>query len=156
MPLNRVITGRPTGPQVEKLMAAIGKDLKRGDSITKERISEIIGEKADEPRWRTVVNAWRKKLLTDKGVYLEAVSGVGFKACLAADQIGVTGKFIRAGSRKIFRGLVVAEATPPLELDEDGRRRRDHILSRGKFLLDGVRAEARALSLTLPMVEKRS
>lgn len=150
---NTIIQGRPTRPQVEKLMTRWG-DIKRGDSITKKEIADVIGEEADSSRWRGVVNAWRGRILRERGIMLAAVSGVGFRATLPDEQVRVGAGKIRCAARMVYRGAAIVERVPPNELGEEARRQREFVLTRSRAALDSVRATSREIELALPRANR--
>jgi hypothetical protein len=74
--------GIPTGPDVDKLMAAF--DLAPGVTAPYSEIEALIGLDRHQSRFRTITNVWRKRCLRDRG--LESVAeGTAFRF-LTADQ----------------------------------------------------------------------
>jgi hypothetical protein len=149
--LTRVVNGRPTEPQVRALMEQFGA-VERGTTIPHADLESALGLKRKDLRYRTVVSAWRDRMVREKGVYLEARAGVGYEALTGDNQMKVPTKKIRSAARGIFRGLKVAEHTPDETLSEPARAQKLHMLTRGWDLLQAVRAEARtAEHLQLPV-----
>lgn len=69
--------GQLTAPDVAKLIKAF-PDLKIGDRISHDQISQIIGEKWRSPRYSTVTSAWRRALFKDRELTIKCSVGWGF------------------------------------------------------------------------------
>lgn len=72
-----IATGVSTEPDVQKLDEHFGK-LEPGRIITKQEVADIIRDQVDSNRFKTVVDAWRRKLLRGL-VTLGPERGVGWK-----------------------------------------------------------------------------
>lgn len=128
---NHIFTGGlPTGPQVRKLEAHF-PDLEamRGEIITHESIETAIGEKRDSNRYRTVTNAWRRKVERATGIVIDGrgeAQGVGFRVLSHGDQVEFGVGQRRAGARRVRRGYQAVASTREESLTEEQRRVRDH------------------------------
>lgn len=69
--------GLPTGPDVELLLRA-WPELKPGDRIPYDEIAVWIGAPWGATRFRTVTNAWRRRLHDDRNLVLGVEARVGF------------------------------------------------------------------------------
>lgn len=93
--------GIPIAPDVEKLFAAYG-DVALGTVIKHEQIEAVLGKERSSHRYRTVVTAFRKRMLAVSRRVLDGrcVAGQGYKVLtseqtvghLAAEQDGVRRK----------------------------------------------------------------
>lgn len=141
---NGIITGRPTEPQVRTLMEAFPK-IDRGQTIEHQQIAAVIGEKAGSGRYRSVLNAWRKRVLADKGIHFRAVPTVGVRAVEANEQVREGSNRLRSAGRRIAAGIKIVERTPESELTPAMRGERMHILTRGAILVATIRADRREI-----------
>ena len=80
--------GRPTKPDVDALMAAYS-DLATGDRIEYEQIADVVGSLPTTSRFRTVTNAWRKRM-QERGVILECINGEAFYVATANEVAALT------------------------------------------------------------------
>lgn len=149
MSIDTVRTGRPTAPSVRLLMDQYAGAV-RGTKITYTELEGAIGEKRNSNRFRAVVGVWRKAMLRERGVLLAARMNEGYELLFANEQMRAAVGRVRAASRRVAEGVVVAERTPEGDLDDAMKRSRMHMLTRGTMLLATVRAEARALEMRPP------
>jgi hypothetical protein len=64
-----IIVGKPTAPDVKKLMAAF-TDIEAGAELPYEAVAAIIGVQPGTSRFRVVTDAWRKRLLDEHNFLL--------------------------------------------------------------------------------------
>src|SRR5687767_8939308 len=88
--LPNVANGRSAEPSVRALVDAVG--LTRGTLVSHAQIEAIIGEPCTSTHYRSVIAAWRRRLLREFGVHLESQRGVGYTLVKAPEQL-------RAGAR---------------------------------------------------------
>lgn len=114
---------------VRRLMDIFPDILPDGRSITHEQIEAAIGTPRIAPRYRTVVNKWRKLLVTERGVYLDGItgSGRGFVALTPDEMVRFGNRGVRAAGRKLKKALAVASLPNDAALSDDMRRYR-HLL----------------------------
>ena len=65
--------GVPTGPEVDRLMA--GVEIIPGNRVPYQDVEQLTGVKANEHRFRTVTNAWRKRVFREKALEIKAEGG---------------------------------------------------------------------------------
>lgn len=65
--------GVPTGPEVDRLMK--GLVIEAGAKIPYETVEQITGTRASEHRFRSVTNAWRKRVFREKALEVKAEGG---------------------------------------------------------------------------------
>src|SRR5574337_915133 len=92
--------GVPTRPDVEKLLAKI--DVSHGSIIPYRMVEDIIGIPRDQNRWRTVTEAWRKRLFRERRLQIIA-EGESFKALTAAEAVAHGAKRLNAHGRAVGR-----------------------------------------------------
>jgi hypothetical protein len=117
--------GIPTRPDVDKLMQLTQQKVE-GDLITRSEIEAIVGD-AGETRLRTVISAWKRRAFRELNVFLVADPTLGYRLADPKERISCSAGLVTAGRRRIMKAAIVAEATPPNELDENGNKLRDHI-----------------------------
>lgn len=65
--------GVPTGPEVDRLMT--GVEIKPGTKVSYETVADITGVRVNESRFRSVTNAWRKRVFREKALEVKAEGG---------------------------------------------------------------------------------
>jgi hypothetical protein len=111
--------GMPTGPDIARLLET-WPTLSAGDEITHARVEEIIGETRASARYRTVLMAFRARLLKERNIDTVAVRGVGLRVLSEAGRVLESANGGRRGVRQIRRSvgrvsLVRTELLPPEE-----------------------------------------
>lgn len=96
--------GMPTEPDVKALQEAF-PDVAKGETITHDAIEGVIRYSRQSGRYRIVVKAWRKHLLTTQNVDLGAIHGIGFRALNAEERINESIRGVRSGVRKTMRSV---------------------------------------------------
>ena len=98
--------GRPTGPDVRRLMDKY-KDTTNGDQISLEEIATEIGLDIRDTRFRTVIDKFRKTLRKERNLVTDRPHGEGVLVVLQENQREGNGLGrIRQGMRKIIRAHV--------------------------------------------------
>lgn len=119
--IGKIVNGVPTAPDVKRIVDALG-GLERGQEIAHEDIEQIIGEKWRSGRYRTVTDAWRKKVYGDLNLLIAAVSGIGFRVLTENECVDTTRGWFRAGIRKTSRSIDVNSRINSNLLDEPVKR----------------------------------
>lgn len=65
--------GVPTGPEVDRLM--VGLAIESGTRVPYGQVEELTGLSVKEHRFRTVTNAWRKRVFREKALEVKAEGG---------------------------------------------------------------------------------
>lgn len=146
----RIITGRPTGPQVRVLMDKFG-GLNRGDRLTKEQVASAIGESADSGRLRSVFPRFRERLCKERGIFLVAVPGIGWEAMPSGDEQYRYGlrRGTQGANRALRRGFSIADCVPDADLSADMRAARADLVRRASVLVSAVRDASKELRFAL-------
>lgn len=87
-----------TGPEVEKLIEAI--QLEEGMIVQHASIEAAIGVEHHESRYRTIVNAWRKRLIRERGVDLHPALGLGYEVLTSARRLEIAVAKLKGSTRK--------------------------------------------------------
>jgi hypothetical protein len=139
--------GVPTGMDVAKLMEL---ELSPGVDISYEKVTEIIGEKAGTSRFRTVTNAWRKRLFRERLLQSSAEGGAfHFLTADAAHDKGRKG-IVHVGriSSRLRRDV---EAVDLMALTGE-RQAKHHLLRREiEAVNQTIHNSAKALALPTPV-----
>ena len=139
--------GKPVEPDVKLLMEAFAKP-QPGTEISHAAVEAVIECKRGTPRYRTVTTAWRERLFTDDNLRLASKIGEGFRSLLPDERIRDSRGQFKSAARKIESGVKRAAATPPDELNDVDRRRRDHMLLHGAQ----IERQLRSMRETLPRI----
>lgn len=99
--------GIPTDVDVRKLVDEFGKPAV-GSEITHEQIEQVLRIERASNRYKTVVSAWRKRLIDSHGIVMGAVAGVGYRSLNEAEQMDAGFLSIKHGARKQLRGIKAA------------------------------------------------
>jgi hypothetical protein len=123
--------GIPTGPEVRKLQEAFGNiSDRKGTTIRHEDIEGIIDIPRDSNRYRTVINAWRRKVASESGVEirgdLREVVGVGFRILSDSEQISFGVSLRNRGGKKIRHSHRAIFNTDDKNLSAEERRIKEH------------------------------
>lgn len=145
-----ITSGRPVAPQVRQLHEKFGV-VKRGDKILNDDIANVIGEKWNSNRYRTVVHSWRKEVFENTGIWLVAMPRVGYEAPTDSLQVGNAARGHRASIRKFVRETRKAEVVVPEKLTEAERRGREFLLTTGRLIIESAKPSNRsAMALLAP------
>lgn len=110
--------GVPTAPDVKKIVDSIGIP-KEGAVVKYTQLERLLHLKRDSFRFRTVLNAWKRKLFAENNVLMTAVPTVGYKAADPSERIVESKSRVRSGFKKVKMGSVVAQATDRARLSDD-------------------------------------
>lgn len=149
-----IIKGRPSRPQVDRVMKMIEEMAERGSLrgqvLTHEQIAHASGEPRNSKRYMcSIIPAWKKRMLNEYGIQPVSESGVGYRLPDGADQVRHGISRARLGVRSIARGAKVLASTPTAELSESDLKARDHALTQINPMLEFARAQVRAASIRI-------
>jgi hypothetical protein len=102
--------GVPTAPDIKAIEDAVGLPGE-GALVSWEMLEKILNKNRGEHRFKTVVTAWRKKLMRDHNVLMVARGGEGLVAATPDERIDYGSRQQKIGVRHIRRGAVVAALT---------------------------------------------
>lgn len=133
--------GLPTGPEVRKLQERFpNMESLIGTTIPHEDIEETIGVKRNESRYRTITNAWRKRVAKDtngrvqmRGDLREYV-GVGLRVLSDGEMVEYHTDLKQSMVRKGRKAYVVLANTEESNLTDEQKRIRSHGLHAMKMI----------------------
>jgi hypothetical protein len=143
------VNGRPTKPDVDRLMAAFGQRKRDGSVLKHEEVESVIHEERRSSRYRTVVGAWRKRMVEESGVLIDGrkTRGEGYRFLTAGEMVVYGISEVSQATRKIGRGARAVGLAPDEELTAAERMKRDHVASHMSFLMRSMRAARKAIGV---------
>jgi len=117
--------GVPTEPDVKTLMDQYG-EIGEGVTIPWEEISLAINVPCKSSRYRTVVNAWRKRMEKEKGMLLIAINGVGLEVASPSQRVTKAHGYYKQSLRRVKRSTDIADGTDRVRLTDIERRACDY------------------------------
>lgn len=142
--------GIPTAPDVEALIDQLGVP-KPGDEISYKQIETVINVSRERSRWKTVTNAWRKRLEHEYNLYLKAIPNEGFQCMTNSERINLgVKKFNQGVSRISYSGKIVTK-TARVGLSEEETKAADWLQQTTAQLR--LTAQTRARELKYPSLE---
>lgn len=145
--------GRTTQPDVESIIKAVPVEkMQPGFFIEYLIVEGLIKEPVGSSRFRTVTNAWRKKLWNENKILVGVVPKLGFQVMNNEQRVSHSSRKLTSGLRGIGRGVRVAESTPDENLTEESKRKRTHIIHLGGMLRTTAAVEGRKYVYKIPVV----
>ena len=141
MSIEYIKTGISTEPEVDLLIKRFGT-LKEGELVPYREIALVAKTPIMTERFRTVLDAWRRRLERAHNVVTAARPGQGIVALPPDGRIYYAQSNIQSAARKIRKSARRAELTDVHRLSPDLQRSRDAIL--------GVAATMRLAARTAP------
>lgn len=121
--------GKPTQPDVTKLVQKFGESPAEGTQFKHAEIEAVIGTLRSEniSRYRVVTNAWRRYMLSTNGIEIGAIAGIGFEVLTDADRVTGGINDVRKGARKQYRAI---NRVAIVKTDKEGLLRKQVALNR--------------------------
>lgn len=119
------IGGLPTDIDVKRLLEAF-PSISPGFVITYTEVSLVIGVTHGSTRFRTVTNAWRKRLLRVDNFVLEAIAGQGFRRRTELERSQKDRSGWRRDQNRAARKVRDMTRVDTVEFDERERKSHDH------------------------------
>lgn len=120
--------GAPVDLDVNRLQETIGTP-QVGDVIPHERIEHAIGIRRTEHRYKSVLNAWRNRLMREHNLLLIGRPGIGLLAADPADRVRWASGRAESGRRAIAKAAHIAASTDTSALDGVQRATVDHLVA---------------------------
>lgn len=118
--------GIPTEPDVKKLERHFG--VPQAGLIAHEDVEAIIGAARDSTRYRTIVGAWRRRLLREENIATAADPGKGIRVLTEPERVDHAQRHLGLSARKVLREHRWALMIDASKLDEVAMRKRDHVV----------------------------
>jgi len=139
-------SGIPTEPDVKKLLTTF-TNLKAGVVITHTDIENTINVKPGTARYRTIVTAWRRRLLNEQNIDMEAVPSVGLRVLEPFERTTVSVRDFRRGVRRIGKSMSRIKRVPVEQLTPQEQVKTEHATRRIHATLATAQADRKAISV---------
>lgn len=136
--------GITTEPDVAKLIEAF-KVPNPGTVVKHSEIESLIGVKKETHRYRSVTDAWRKKLEKGHNVIMGPIPSIGFKSLEPDERADFIGDKYIEGARRIKRSYDVATRTDTAGMSPESRRVVTHYTNVGSAFVLANATAAKAL-----------
>jgi hypothetical protein len=140
------LDGIPTAPDVKRMVAKFGIP-EIGQLIPYSETAECIGFACVTPRWRTVIQAWRKLLYREHNVYLRAECAKGFVAADPSERVHISASGYKGALRKVVRSGDLALRTDKTKLLPAEIRACDHVINAAAAIKLAAAVAARSMRL---------
>ena len=116
-----------TAVDVETLMQVFPDILPDGRRVTHEQIESVLKISRISSRYRTVVRKWRRRLFTERRIFLDgrAADGAGFVSLSPDEMVRYGNREVRAAGRKLKGAFAVVSLPNDAELSVDTLRYRN-------------------------------
>lgn len=101
-----------------------------GETVSHEQIAQVINEKYNSFRYRTVVQQARKILLEEHKISFESIRGEGYRRVKADDFTKQTLGHYKRGFNAIQTGMNILQNAPVEDMTEQGREVYRHVYDR--------------------------
>lgn len=110
----------------------------RGKVISWVQFEGILGYGRLMPRFKTVMNAWRKDLKNNANIWTRADlvedRGIGLRILTHEEQVRFTKKRYREAGRRIVDGHAASASADESKLSPEARREKEHNVMAGRHL----------------------
>ena len=136
------VTGRPTQPDV-KLIIDKYPSMKPGDEVLYEEVEKIIQTPRNSTRFKTVTNAWRKRMDREHDIFIGVIPNKGFVVEVPSESVYDTKRGIRSGLRRITKSGSKAARINRKQLSAEESRTADHVIAVSAKLVEVHNADVR-------------
>jgi hypothetical protein len=132
--------GIPTGPDVNRLVDAFKvQEMNLGDLIPYEKVSEIIGQGQNSSRWRSITNAWRKKIENEHNIIIRCDNEKpAFRLIKEGEKVKYSSEKICSAAKAARRSLAILTVVNLKELTEDERKTFDFNTTRSGSMISSA------------------
>lgn len=135
--------GVPTEPDVMALMKAFPvPSLTPGRLIGYDEAAAIFREHRESSRFKTVTNAWRKRLERNHGIVLEAEANQGFRVLDDSGKLRSSIAKVRQGVRATKRGYIRSAHVDRSKLEPGELKQLDHLQMKAGAALAAVQLKS--------------
>lgn len=151
--IQSISNGRTTRIPAQKIIDKV-LETPEGQTITHDVIEQLVGESRSTHRYRTIIHAAKRKLLTLHNLALEAEPGIGYLRVNGAGQIRLGVTQTRRAVRSIGRAYQVVVGVHDDRLpDPKDRAARDHFAQNIEAIHASSRNKMREISLGVPVTK---
>ena len=137
--------GTPTEPDIRKIRETYPDDsLNDGDLIPYADIEKLIGAKRRGYRFQTVTSRWRSLVEKESGRIIGTKPAVGFVVLRDDEKVDLSGGKMRSAFRHARRSMIVSGLVDRRKLNDEQRRRQDHIDQVAARTTEAARLAAKA------------
>jgi hypothetical protein len=141
--------GVPTIMDVENLIKQFGIP-KTGTTISYDDLEACLGLERKSWRFKTVITAWRKRLIRAHNLVSEGVMNVGIEFLDDSRRVNHASRKYKGGLKKIERASCIAATTNQDQLTPEERRCCDHLQRIGAQIRLAEATAAKQLKLPPP------
>lgn len=145
--------GMPTTVDVDRLIEAFGVP-DAGALIPYEDVESALTLSRQQARFRTVTNAWRRRLEREHNLVIEAETNKGFLVLTNRDRVGHSARYFRSGLRRVGVAGRRAASTSRTGLSADEVKALDHVSNVAASFRMQAALEARKLLALPPSAHK--
>lgn len=137
--------GQAIKPHVDKLLEAFKP--KEGDVFLHQDIAHVSGVPYKSTRYGGVIAGWKKVLLREHNIDLEAIPGIGFRCLTDNERVSVGLKDFQHSVRRTGKSYERIARADTAKLDENHRRQQDHASRLIQNLVDSGRKASKQIAL---------
>lgn len=148
-----VIGGVPTSPEVKRLLAAF-PDPQPGTTISHADIETVLNLSRDSSRYRTIITAWRRQLLLEQNIDIDALSGVGFYVPAPFERVTISTRDFRRGIGRVGKAVRRISRVPMERLTNEEQVKAEHTRRRMEATLSEGRSATKEIAIRLAPLEQ--
>lgn len=137
--------GQAIKPHVGKLLEAFKP--KEGDVFLHQDIAHASGVPYRSARYGGVIVAWKKALMREANVDLEAIPGIGYRCLSDNERVSVGIKDFSHSVRRMGKSAERIARADTAKLDDNHRRQQDHAGRLMQNLVETGRKASKQISL---------
>lgn len=141
--MSKNFEGEPIKPNVDLLIE--GLKLQIGDVVRHDDIADVSGVEYKSSRYRSVVDAWRKRLLREMNLDLQAVAGYGYRVLDDNERVRAGIKDFSQSVRRMGRSVDRMQRADAAKLDDNHRRQQDHAVRLTQAIVQSGRKAAKEI-----------
>lgn len=142
--------GIPTAPDVDRLMEL---EFKPGDAIGYGQVESVIREKRGSSRFRTVTDAWRKRLFRERSLQVVAEGGM-FHGLTPSEALSYAIKDLNRVGRAARRTTVRAGVIDVHRLSREEQERHMLVRRHSAALLGHTQDVCKAIAPPAPVTKR--
>lgn len=151
----KLFEGDPVKPHVDKLMEHITPKI--GDVYQHADIAHVAEVEYPSSRYRSIITAWKKRLMRELNIDLDSVSGIGYRVLDDNERVAVGIKDFATSVRHMGHSVDRISRADTAKLDDMHRRQQDHavrltqeIVASGRKASKHIGFAGRVVSLPRP------
>jgi hypothetical protein len=145
--------GMSTAVDVTRLVEHFGS-LEVGTLVPYAKVEEVLRVPRAQDRFRTVTNAWRKKLEREQNLILECAPNQGFRVLTNVERVGHSARYFKQGIKRTSIAGRRAASTSRAGLAVEDVRTLDHVMNTSALFKVQAALEARKLREIPPVAQQ--